>query len=279
VDESVQGINWGVGHQAQVINMSYVGSYDSGEAVAVANAWIHDIVLVAGLGNAGSSVTRYPAGYDHVIGVAGLAPNGTFASFNPCGAGTGSDYGAAVDFVAPFSTFTTIGGNAHTTVCGNSVATPFVAGIAALMRAYDPSMSNQRVFDLLVATAKDRGPAGWDQQYGYGIPDAYQAFRQFALYGSIDGPGVIETPGTYTWESLPVNGNGTYSYIWYYRPQGVSTWTQVGTGKRYTRSVTSERPSHFQMMVTVSSGGRQWSTLQSTSITFTTTGVCTGRIC
>ena len=139
-DTSIQGINWGTALQIQVINMSYAGPFDLAESTAIANAWANNIVLVAGLGNSGANLVSYPAGYDHVIGVAGIGPNGSFAFSNPCGIGTGSDYGSAVDFVAPFSTFTTEGGNVNATSCGNSLAAPFVSGIAALMRGYDPSM-------------------------------------------------------------------------------------------------------------------------------------------
>ncbi len=56
---------------------------------------------------------------------------------------------------------------------GTSMACPHVAGVVALMLQADPSLTPAQVKNMLINTADDWGPAGWDSAYGYGYVDAY----------------------------------------------------------------------------------------------------------
>jgi subtilisin family serine protease len=58
---------------------------------------------------------------------------------------------------------------------GTSMATPHVSAVAALVWSYNTSWTNQQVRDALIATAKDKGTAGRDTSYGYGIVQAKTA--------------------------------------------------------------------------------------------------------
>lgn len=58
---------------------------------------------------------------------------------------------------------------------GTSMATPHVSGVAALVWSCHPSASNTDIRNALNATAKDKGSAGRDTQYGYGIVQAKAA--------------------------------------------------------------------------------------------------------
>lgn len=58
---------------------------------------------------------------------------------------------------------------------GTSMATPHVSGVAALVWSCYPSATNTQIRDALNATAKDKGSAGRDTQYGYGIVQAKAA--------------------------------------------------------------------------------------------------------
>jgi serine protease len=58
---------------------------------------------------------------------------------------------------------------------GTSMATPHVSAVAALVWSYNTSWTNQQVRDALNATAKDKGAAGRDTSYGYGIVQAKAA--------------------------------------------------------------------------------------------------------
>ncbi|MBI2569427.1 MAG: S8 family serine peptidase [Candidatus Schekmanbacteria bacterium] len=65
--------------------------------------------------------------------------------------------------------------SSYSTYAGTSMATPHVAGVAALVRAANPGLSNQQVRDLLTSTATDLGTAGRDNSFGYGLVDAAAA--------------------------------------------------------------------------------------------------------
>lgn len=58
---------------------------------------------------------------------------------------------------------------------GTSMATPHVSGVAALLWGCHPGATNQVIRETLNATAKDKGAAGRDTSYGYGIVQARAA--------------------------------------------------------------------------------------------------------
>ena len=58
---------------------------------------------------------------------------------------------------------------------GTSMATPHVSAVAALVWGCFPTLTNQQIRDTLNATAKDKGAAGRDNSYGYGIVQAKAA--------------------------------------------------------------------------------------------------------
>jgi subtilisin family serine protease len=60
---------------------------------------------------------------------------------------------------------------------GTSVAAAHVSGIAALLLDRNPSLTPQAVRKILLATAKDLGPKGRDDQFGAGLADAYRAIQ------------------------------------------------------------------------------------------------------
>jgi thermitase len=89
----------------------------------------------------------------------------------------GSNFGPEVDVVAPgVHIFTTdimgaagySGGNYIPNFNGTSSATPHVAGLMALILSVDPDLRSWEVEDIIKLTADDRGPAGRDEEFGFG---------------------------------------------------------------------------------------------------------------
>ncbi|HEX9985399.1 MAG TPA: S8 family serine peptidase [Thermoanaerobaculia bacterium] len=72
------------------------------------------------------------------------------------------------------------------TLSGTSMATPHVAGVAALVWSAAPSATAQQVRDAIATTARDLGALGFDVTYGNGVVDALEAARTLApsLFGS-----------------------------------------------------------------------------------------------
>jgi subtilisin family serine protease len=65
-------------------------------------------------------------------------------------------------------------GTGYISRSGTSFAAPFVAGVAALLRAYDPQLSAQEIIQRITLTA-DRMPGGPDTQFGSGVVNPYRA--------------------------------------------------------------------------------------------------------
>jgi hypothetical protein len=72
---------------------------------------------------------------------------------------------------------------------GTSFAAPMVSGLASLMIANDPTLTNRQVMAILKSTARDVGTPGVDQFTGYGIIDAVAALkapRDYFLFAGLN---------------------------------------------------------------------------------------------
>lgn len=167
-----QGITYAADKGARVLNLSLGGGGSSTMQAAVRYAYGKGCVIAAASGNQGSSTVLYPAGYAEVIAV-GATNFDVISSF--------SSYGAHLDVAAPgegIDTITRTGG--YGTFAGTSAATPFVAGLAALILAKDASASPATVMSAITSSARDLGVSGWDQYYGWGHIDAAAALATIA---------------------------------------------------------------------------------------------------
>ena len=70
---------------------------------------------------------------------------------------------------------TTDTGSGYEAWSGTSMATPHVSGVAALVWSHNPTWTNAQIRSALEATAEERGTAGRDDSYGYGIVRAKAA--------------------------------------------------------------------------------------------------------
>ncbi|MBI4331356.1 MAG: peptidase S8 [Chloroflexi bacterium] len=168
------GITWAADNGAKVINLSLGASSGSSTLENAVNyAWGKGVVIVAAAGNSNTSAPLYPAYYSNVIAVAATDSNDTKAYF--------SSYGTWVDVAAPgLSIYSTmpnhnnmIGIKNYGYLSGTSMATPHVAGVAALVAAAFPGMTNADI------RAKIQGTT--DPTNGFSTPlgriNAYRAVQ------------------------------------------------------------------------------------------------------
>ncbi len=167
---------------ARVINLSMGGRGGTVLSEAVAYARAKGCVLVAAAGNSGLDEVLYPAGTPGVIGVASVDSQLRQAMF--------SNSGPHVDVCAPgeqvFSTAWPSafgsGGELYGYMSGTSMATPFVTAEAALLFSAKPTATGPQVENAILASAKDLGPAGRDDDYGRGLIDAAKALSVLVGY-------------------------------------------------------------------------------------------------
>jgi len=177
ISDVIAGIQWAVDNGMDIISMSF-GSNSNSRSLqnACDNAYGNGLILVAAAGNDykawGSwweaNTVDYPARYNSVIAVGATDKNNNKASW--------SSTGSALELAAPgVSIYSTYWNDSYTTKSGTSMACPHVAGVAALILAGEPGLSNAQVRTRLRQTANDLGSVGRDKWYGYGLVDADEA--------------------------------------------------------------------------------------------------------
>ncbi len=158
---------------ADIITMSFGGGADpfTGEFESeLYKAYEEDDVLLMGAaGNEGEDERFYPAAFDPVIGVSALDAEKDRAPY--------SNYGDWIDLSGPGGVgsegiYSTLPGNDHGEKTGTSMATPFVAGAAALIRSRRPYLTNVEIRDFLHETAIELED---DRASRYGLVNVYAA--------------------------------------------------------------------------------------------------------
>ena len=149
------GMIWAADNGAQVINMSLGSTLPSTTLQNAVNyAWGKGVVVVAAAGNNGRNIRFYPAYYGNCLAVAATDAKDARASF--------SNYGTWVDIAAPGSIiYSTLPNHpaemgaslSYGWASGTSMATPFVAGAAALVWSSPYGTSATAVRARLQSTA------------------------------------------------------------------------------------------------------------------------------
>lgn len=168
------GIHYAVDHGAKVINISQGGpsrECPPSQQEAVSYAIQHDVVVVAAAGDYGTSTNAplAPANCAGVLAVGAVdsnlkAWNGTerqpYVTVAAPGVGVG---GVLKD------------GRFHTADGGTSPAAALTSAVVALVRSKFPDMSAREVVQRIIASCRDAGPPGKDEQTGYGAVRPWHA--------------------------------------------------------------------------------------------------------
>lgn len=198
-----QAIVYAVNNGARIINVS-LGAPDDSSALraAVQAAVARNVLIVAAAGNCGlggascdlRNEVSYPAAYPNVLAVAATDVDDSHASFS-----TAASY---VDVAAPgrrivstaptYATYLSGSAGAprnYAVISGTSQATPFVAGVAALVLSREPNLTLPQLIARLQGTADHLGTAGVNPEFGNGRVNAFAAVNGAAgpalTYGAL----------------------------------------------------------------------------------------------
>jgi subtilisin family serine protease len=197
------GIRFAADHGARVINMSFGKSWPKDKAAvddAVRYALSKDVLLVQAAGNDGKDLDD-PAihNYPNRIYADGSGEAGAWIVVGATGPKDDSDlvtdfsnYGRrSVDVFAPgLQIYSCLPGSTYGYESGTSMASPVVAGLAALIREYYPRLKAQQVKDIIlrsvvkpthevyVGNGKDRRRVSMDEvSVSGGVVNAYRALE------------------------------------------------------------------------------------------------------
>ncbi len=195
-------------NNVDVASMSFGADISQGQSpstdAAIVYAYNSNVTMLAATANDDYSHIHYPANHEYVISVGAASPCEERKRASSCDAQNwwGSNYGvntqddrASVDIIAPTILPATdvTGSNGYSTgdyitnFNGTSCATPYAAGVAALVISKNPYLTPAQVRTALTSTATDvideETTPGWDMYTGYGMVNAD------AAVGSVAGSG------------------------------------------------------------------------------------------
>jgi serine protease len=246
------GIIWAADHGAATLNLSLGGpGSDSVLASAVSYAQSKNVLVVAAAGNerVNGNATSYPAAYPGVVGVA--------ATDEANASGTFSNTGSYVDLAAPgVNIVSTYPANSYAAISGTSMATPYAAAAAALIRATKTSLTADQVAATLVGTVRDLGAAGRDDEFGAGLIDPVAALQTAQGDAPVVRPGAPgsvtaqagNASATVSWAAAAANGSPITRYTVTASPGGATatstgattaTVTGLANGTAYRFTVTA----------------------------------------
>lgn len=221
-DQGIQVTNNsnGYGFTSDAIDDAYLDTYNDG------------LTHFASNGNSGASSIAYPASADTVNGVCNIQQDGTR---NPS-----SQFGTGTDFCAPGTNIRTTdrtggagyGSTDYAWVNGTSFASPYCAGVAALVKTAHPNWAPINIETAMKSGATDLGAFSYDTTFGWGLVNAHRSNTIFGpsndectnpivITGTSYNPGSIFTYNATTSdyfepdENCEWNNNGVSNSVWY----------------------------------------------------------------
>lgn len=176
VEWMIQGIDWAIEQQVDIVSMSLGCSEDPGAELydAIKRARSAGIIIVAASGNESTSC-GWPAAYEEVIAVGAIDQALDKASF--------SNFSKEVDVAAPgVNIMSTYLNGGYARLSGTSMATPIVAGVVALIQSFsrknDIQATPELIMQMINQRSVDLGEAGHDVNFGNGLINVFKLIKK-----------------------------------------------------------------------------------------------------
>lgn len=199
-DKVAKAIDYAIANGADIINMSFVGSFtDDIFTSAVNRAYAAGIVVAAAVGNDADDSFLLggdldfrplypvcidgPAGQNHILGVGSVDSDNRKSSFSNYGF-TCIDINAPGNGIASLQLYDPAWGEKYKNKYlggwrGTSMATPIVAGVAGLMKSINPQLTNEQIIAIIRQTGRniDQENPLYAREMGAGLLDAAAAVK------------------------------------------------------------------------------------------------------
>ncbi|MEM6375957.1 MAG: S8 family serine peptidase [Pseudomonadota bacterium] len=154
------GLDWLIGQEVRLINMSFVGEPNATFAKLLQAARDKGAVIIAAAGNNRSDTAMYPAASPDTIAVTAVDAAGRLYRQ--------ANFGEHIEFAAPGVDLYVAWEMEGSYRSGTSFATPVVTALLA-REAENAPVSLERAREVLQSDVRDLGPGGWDAKFGFGL--------------------------------------------------------------------------------------------------------------
>lgn len=223
----VNGIKFAVDNGADVINLSIGGKVSDCTEIdgAIQYAYDNNVVVVVAAGNSAEEIENYcPAHNSSAITVSSVSSNMDFSE-------KFSNYGKYIDFCAPGENIVTYDADGmEKTVSGTSFATAFITSGIAMILSEHPEFSVDELTDTMKSVCLDLGEKGFDNYYGYGLPQFNKLIPTSIEIFDFSEDGIVDYKTTITFYATITGSESNMNVEWYVNGK------HVFTGNVYTIS-------------------------------------------
>jgi subtilisin len=230
IDRILAGLDWMIGEGAHILSMSLgLRGFTPAFQTVIDSLRAANVLPVIAVGNEGPNTSRSPGNYANVLSVGAMDSNDQVADFSGSQQFDRPVNPLCPALVAPgVDILSCVPNGQFKTMDGSSMATPHIAGLAALLLQARPAATADQVEQAIVSSCSL--PAGMAPARGnHGIPDATVAFQlltgaQLPVAAAVTLPRRMAKPGRK--ERMPVRRGATRT------PKKTAHRTKVAASKR-----------------------------------------------
>lgn len=177
IDRILAGMDWVIGEGVRIMSMSLgLRGYTPAFQAIIDALRAANVLPVIAVGNEGPFTSRSPGNYANVLSVGAIDANDQVAAFSGSQQFNRLENPLSPNLVAPgVAVLSCVPGGNYKTMDGSSMATPHIAGLAALLLQAKPTATATELEQAIVGSCTL--PAGMPQARGsHGVPDAERAF-------------------------------------------------------------------------------------------------------
>jgi subtilisin family serine protease len=172
------GLEWILSRNARILSMSLgLRGYTPAFETLIDSLRRNNVLPVIAVGNEGPDSSRSPGNYDKVLSVGAFASDETVADFSSSQKFARAHDRFVPDLVAPgVDILSCIPNGRYARMDGSSMATPHIAGLAALLLQAKPEATADELESAILGSCK-RPTTMPDYRANRGVPDAVQALK------------------------------------------------------------------------------------------------------